>query len=160
MWSTSEQFCAQRRQRHPIRLLSLVLTTPWVALPMHPCGLSFTHSHVIAVLQNQAGSAQSPIGQTQGSLAGLLPDGSDGLPDAYSGCGQFQLLVVMGVISWLLCWLELCCPPKSLQCVSCLHLQVSNRDSVLGTRHTFPSLAIFLSTSDGPCVCTNPIGAV
>lgn len=53
------------------------------------------------------------------------------------------------VTSWLLCWLELCCPPKSLQCISCPHLQVSNRDSVLG---------IFLSTSEGPCVHTKPIG--
>lgn len=48
--------------------------------------------------------------------------------------------------------------PKSLQCISCPHLQVSNRDSVLGIHYTFPSLAIFLSTSEGPCVHTKPIG--
>lgn len=60
------------------------------------------------------------------------------------------------VTSWLLCWLKLCCPPKSLQCVSCPHLQVSNRDSVLGIHHL--SQPGHLSTSEGPCARTKPVG--
>lgn len=58
--------------------------------------------------------------------------------------GQFQFPVVVGVTSWLLAWLELCCPHGSPQCV--LHASLS--------------LSILLSTSESPCVHTNPIGVV
>lgn len=97
-----------------------------------------------ATLQALAGSASSLRGQIQVSPGSFLM--------ALVICllltqarANFSSLWVVGVTSWLLCWLELWCPPhRSLQCML----------------HTSPSLSILLLTSERPCVCTNPNGAV
>lgn len=73
-----------------------------------------------AVVLASAGSAQSLRGQMQVSPGSSLM--------ALMLCllltqGQFQPPVVVGVTSWLLAWLELCCPHGSPQCV--LHASLS-----------------------------------